>query len=202
MFYAIVMITLAVAYRLVAAVSPSLINFSPLMALTVCGPVYLRDKRLWLIPFGALLISDIVINHHYKTEYGMDWQLSGLLLRYACYGAGIGLGWLVSRRKSWSTLVGGAFAASLIFYLVTNTASWAADPEYAQTLAGWWQALTIGHPEYPPTLFFFRNSLVSDLSFTALFAVVLEYAALRSGQPSLLAAPANAAQPAQPLASV
>jgi hypothetical protein len=44
----------------------------------------------------------------------------------------------------------------------------------------------VGRPEFPPTLFFFRNTLVSDLLFTGMFAVAMEFAALRSGRPSLL----------------
>ena len=46
--------------------------------------------------------------------------------------------------------------------------------------------MTVGHPEYPPTLLFFRNSLASDVFFTAMFAMVMEYQALRKEQPSLL----------------
>jgi hypothetical protein len=57
---------------------------------------------------------------------------------------------------------------------------------YVKTAAGWWQAITVGRPEFPPTLFFFRNTLLSDLLFTGIFAQVMEYAAYRAGQPSLL----------------
>jgi hypothetical protein len=57
---------------------------------------------------------------------------------------------------------------------------------YARSAAGWWQALTVGHPEYYPTIFFFRNSLVSDLLFTGCFALLMEYASLRRGEASLL----------------
>ena len=46
--------------------------------------------------------------------------------------------------------------------------------------------MTVGHPQYYPTLFFFRNTLVSDLLFTACFALAMEYASLRRGEPSLL----------------
>jgi len=68
---------------------------------------------------------------------------------------------------------------------VTNTQSWAGDAFYAKTLAGWWQALTIGHPEYPPTIFFFRNTLFGDLMFTGLFAGIMEWLAHRRAEPSL-----------------
>jgi len=190
MLYALVMTALAVAYRLVAATTLHIPNFSPVMALAFCGAVYLREKWLWVVPFAVLVLSDLFLNHYYLARYDYDWDFAGTLLRYGCYAAALGFGWLVARRKSWSTLFGGALAASFVFYLVTNTAAWAVDETYAGTLAGWWQAITIGHPEYPPTIFFFKNSLISDLSFTALFAVVMEYAALRAGQPNLLVSPA------------
>ncbi len=67
-------------------------------------------------------------------------------------------------------------ASSLLFYLVTNTDSWLGDAGYSHDAAGWWQAMTVGHPEFPPTLYFFRNTLVSDLLFTAVFALAMEYA--------------------------
>jgi len=187
--YALVMTALAVAYRLIAATTLHIPNFSPIMALAFCGAVYLRERWLWAVPFAALILSDLWLNHYYLTRYDYGWEVNGTLLRYGCYAAALGLGWLISRRKSWSTLFGGALAASFVFYLVTNTAAWAVDEAYARTLTGWWQAMTIGHPEYPPTILFFKNSLISDLSFTGLFAVVMEYAALRSGSPNLLAPP-------------
>jgi hypothetical protein len=65
-----------------------------------------------------------------------------------------------------STLVG-----SGLFYLMTNTGSWISTADYAKTLPGWWQALTTGVPGFPPTLLFFRNTLLSDLFFTALFVI-------------------------------
>jgi len=80
----------------------------------------------------------------------------------------------------------GTLGGAVIFYLVTNSHAWWYDLGYAKTTAGWWQAMTVGHPEFPPTLLFFRNSLVSDLFFTAMFAVVMEYQALRQSAPSLL----------------
>jgi hypothetical protein len=47
--------------------------------------------------------------------------------------------------------------------------------------------MTVGLPGFPPTLLFFRNSLVSDLLFTGLFAGAMEVVALRRGEVSLFA---------------
>jgi hypothetical protein len=186
MITAILMIVLAAGYRVVAAWEPSLANFAPLMALTFCGGVYFRDRRLWLVPFAALILSDFFINSWYATQYGYLWTYSGAAVRALCFGVALGLGWLVSRRKNWLNLFSGVLGGAVFFYLVTNTQSWFTDLSYAKTAAGWWQAMTIGHPAFPPTLLFFRNSLASDLFFTAAFVLVMEYRALRFAQPSLL----------------
>lgn len=193
MILALVMLVLAAGWRIVAVWDTSLANFTPLMALTFCGGVYLRDRRLWLVPFAALMLSDLYVDHYYATKYGYTWDLNGAALRLICFAVALGLGQVVSRRKNWLNLFSGALGGAVFFYLATNTGAWLADATYAKTLAGWWQALTVGHPEFSPTLLFFRNSLVSDLAFTGLFVVAMEYAALRKAEPSLLkAAPQRA----------
>jgi hypothetical protein len=131
-------------------------------------------------------VSDVYINWFYAREYGYSWPVSGFVARTACFAAAIGLGAWVARRKSWLALLNGGLLGAVLFYLVTNTQSWWADPFYAKTLAGWWQALTVGHPEFPPTILFFRNTLFGDMMFTGLFASVMEWLAHRKGEPSLL----------------
>jgi len=187
---ALALILLATGYRIVAAWNPDLVNFSPLMALAFCGAVYFRNRWLWLVPFVALSASDLYLDHYHATQFGYTWDLGGVLVRTVCFVAALVLGWMVCRRKNWLTLLAGCIGGSLLFFVATNTASFLGDAYYAKTLAGWAQALTFGHPEFPPTLLFFRNTLVSDLVFTAGFALVMEWSALRAGQPSLLRRPA------------
>jgi hypothetical protein len=67
---------------------------------------------------------------------------------------------------------------AILFYLVTNTASWFNDSEYAKTLAGWIQALTTGRPDVHPTTWeFFRNTLLSGGIFTGLFVGAMKLTA-------------------------
>ena len=183
---AIALILLATGYRIVAAWNPDLVNFSPLMALAFCGGVYFRNRWMWFIPFLALSASDLYLNHYHAVHYGATWDLGGVLVRTVCFAAALLLGWMVARRKNWLNLLAGCLGGALLFYLATNTASFLGDAFYAKTSAGWWQAMTVGHPEFPPTLLFFRNTLASDLLFTGIFVFALESAALRAGQPSLL----------------
>ncbi len=96
-----------------------------------------------------------------------------MLSRYFCFGLILLLGYMVRRQQHYKvlSLLRLTLAGSFLFYLITNTASWILTADYAKTLPGWWQALTIGLPGFPPTLLFFRNTVFSDLFFTALFVV-------------------------------
>ena len=177
------LIVAVAAYRVLSVeVLPGLPNFSPVMAVAFCGAFFLRGVTAWVLPFGALLISDLLLS----VAMGYPLVSGGALAAWACVAAAIGMGrWMVS--KGWvggTALFGGVVANSFLFYLVTNTASWVANPAYVKSAAGWVQALTVGLPGYPPTWMFFRNSLASDLLFSGLIlAVVLVASARREIRP-------------------
>lgn len=173
---ALALIVAAAAYRVGAVFVPDLSNLSPIMALAFCGAAYFERRILWLVPFVALAVSDVWIDRHYATQYGYTWELGGALLRIACFAAALGVGALVARRRTWLNLASGVLGCSVLFYLVSNSAAWLGDAYYARTLAGWWQAMTVGHVEFPPTLWFFRNTLIGDLLFTGVFALVMSRA--------------------------
>lgn len=172
----LVLILVAALWRVAIVFDPSLSNVAPVTALAFCAAAYFSDWRWWLVPFLALLVSDLWLNHYHATQFGYTWSQGEMLLRLACVAAAVGLGRLVARRRSLPMLAAGALASSLLFYLGTNSVSWFADPFYARTAAGWWQAMTIGHPEFPPTLWFFRNTLTGDIVFTGLFVLAHEFA--------------------------
>lgn len=143
-------------------------NFSPLMASALCAAIFLPGWIGLAVPIAALVGSDLLLNLHYGAPIlgtQLLWTLPGYLVAVA-------LGWSLRGRAGLGLVLGGTLAASVFFFLVTNTGSWLGLPAYPQTLAGWVQALTVGLPGYPPTWAFFRNSLISDLLFAALFVVV------------------------------
>lgn len=189
---AIALLVLAAAWRIVALQVPSLLNFGPLMALTFCSAVYFRDKRMWLVPFAALTLSDLYLDYHYASTFNEVWHWPSVAVRLVCFALALPLGRFVAQHKSWLSVLGGTFAGSLIFYVATNTDAWIRDPHYVKNAAGWLQALTVGRPEFPATIWFFRNTLVSDLVFTGIFAAAMELAAFRAGHESLFAKRARA----------
>ncbi len=141
-------------------------NFSAAYAIAFCGAVYFTGAMAWWLPLGTLLITDIALNVFYYHEP----VFSGyMLVKMLGFAAIIALGKLFSARDGWFKLLGGGLLGAILFYLISNTASWIYNAGYAKTFLGWWQALTTGLPGFPPTWEFFRSTLMSMGLFTALF---------------------------------
>jgi len=143
-------------------------NFSAIYAFAFCAGAFFPGALAWWLPLGTMLASDVALNVFYYHMAPLGFYL---ILNYAVYAVLIGLGrWLGRRAPFWKLFLGGLLGA-VIFYLVTNTLAWLQDPAYVKTIAGWIQALTVGHPEIHPTTWeMFRNTLSSGGLFTALFA--------------------------------
>jgi hypothetical protein len=185
MLAALILIIAVTLYRICYALAGSpgaWANFSPLAAILLCSAAYLPRKIILLAGLGPLVIADFILNAHYHAPM-VD---TGMLSRYFCFGLILILGYIVRKQQHLKLLFlfSSTLAGSCLFYLITNTATWMSTPDYAKTMPGWWQALTIGVPGFPPTLFFFRNTLLSDLFFTALFVVTQ---AILSRSPSRMA---------------
>jgi hypothetical protein len=143
-------------------------NFSAATALAFCAGAFFAGAMAWWLPLGVMLATDVVLNVFYYHTAPLGFYL---LLNYAVYAALIGLGRWLGQRAPFLKLLFGGLAGAVIFYLVTNTLAWLQDPAYVKTIAGWIQALTLGHPEIHPTTWeMFRNTLLSGGLFTALFA--------------------------------
>ena len=178
MIPAFLLIVAAVAYRIVTGLAITsgttwLSNFAPMAAIALCGAAFFPARYKFTVPLVALLISDVVLNMHYGFSLFSPFVASHYL-GFALVG---GLGLLLQNRASLKTLLPASFAASLIFYVVTNIVSWAFDPGYVKNFGGLLQALTVGLPAYSatPTWMFFRNSVVSDLLFTGLFVLCMHW---------------------------
>ncbi len=165
----IIMFIAVVLYRILAgywgAEYSWLLNFSPLAAVALCGPLVFPRCVALILPLAILLVSDLVLNAH----FGAALITGEMLARYGALAFVALLGLRLRECRRVGTFLLASLAGSTGFYLITNTVSWLTDPGYVKTVAGWCQALTVGLPGYLPTWTFFRNSLVSDLCFTLVF---------------------------------
>lgn len=180
MISALLLVICVVAYRVAAGLlihsgaAPWLSNFAPLAAIALCCAAYLPRRYKFSLPFATLLLSDVILDLHYGAQF-FTWHILGHYFALALVAA---LGWSVQNRASLKTMLSASMLSSVVFYVVTNAFSWASDPGYVKNFVGFIQALTVGLPQYnaTPTWMFFRNSLVSDLIFTAVFVLLMRAA--------------------------
>lgn len=173
---ALVLIILAALTRLL----PHPHNFTPIAAIGLFGAaVFERRWLMFLVPFGALFLSDLFINNVVYAEYqnGFAWYTS--LWIYAAFAAVIAVGYLLLRKKaSTGNIVGASLSASVIFFLVTNFSVWLESGMYPKTTAGLAACYAAGWP-------FFGNTLLGDLFFSAVlfggYAWANKALGLRSG---------------------
>jgi len=151
-------------------------NFSAAYALAFCAGVYFAGRMAWWLPLATLVATDVGLDLYYLH---LGWKVFDLpvlkyqLINYVAYVFLIWFGRKFNPRASFLALLGGGILGALLFYLVTNTASWFfnpfRNPEYTKNFIGWLTALTKGTAGWPQTWEFFRNTLLSGGLFTGLF---------------------------------
>lgn len=139
-----ILILIGVCTRLV----PHPPNVTPITALALYSGVYLDKRLAWVVPLGALLISDAFLGFYPTVGY-----VYGSFLVIAALGV-----WLRNHlhvgRTAAATLLGSTF-----FYVVTCYGSWRHGGVIGDTFA---ENLIISLP-------FYRNMLIGDLAYVGLF---------------------------------
>lgn len=134
-------------------VLPHPANFAPIGAIALFGGTYLNKKVALVLPIAAMVVSDFFI--------GFD-SLSSRLTVYGSFLL-IGLiGLLVRKRKNVWTILSGSLAGSVIFYLITNFAYLYEPTMYTHN----WEGIIASYINAIP---FFRNTVLGDLFYTAVF---------------------------------
>lgn len=123
-------------------------NFTPIAAIALFGGAHLDRKRwAFAVPLAAMLLSDLVL----QILFG--WGLHGQLpIVYATFAGIVCLGLAVRDRRRPLPVAGAALGASLLLYLTTNFAVWAAGSLYPRTVAGLLACYTAGLPFLAPTI--------------------------------------------------
>ncbi len=134
-------------------------NFTPIGAIALFGGAYFTQKWLaFVIPLGALLLSDALIGFH-----GSMFAVYGSFVLIVAMGMGM------LKKVTAGKVVVSAFLSSALFFLITNFAVWyGADAFYPQTMAGLGACYLAGLQFYQQTFFgnLFLNTVMGDLFFT------------------------------------
>jgi hypothetical protein len=159
-------------------------NFSAAYAIVFCAGLYVPGVAGWIIPLAVLAGTDLLISLVFYPQF-FSWTHFFLdqSPNYIAYAGLIALGRSVGRRRPWWLLLAGGMVGAVLFYLVTNTASWLILP-YPKTWAGWIQAMTNGMPGHAQTWEFFRNTLSSGGLFTGLFVGAMKLTEAEEPEPA------------------
>jgi hypothetical protein len=150
-------------------------NFSAAYALCFCAGLYLPRRLAWTVPFGVMLLTDLLLSfvYYHARDYSLAAFIRDQAPNYAAYAALIWLGCAVGGKRSFAALLSAGILGAILFYLISNTGCWL-TMGYEKTLAGWIRALTTGMPGYPPTWEFFRGTLLSGGLFSGLFVAAMK----------------------------
>ena len=145
------LIGLCVAARMLPHVS----NFSPVAAAALfAGAMLGRRPLALLMPVAALLIGDFTLGFY-------DGRVMAVV--YAALALPALIGMMARSYRPWFIAIGGALAASLIFFITTNFAVWAFGGMYSLDGAGLLQCYTAALP-------FVKYTVAGDLFWSvALF---------------------------------
>jgi hypothetical protein len=148
-FLALVTLILAAAATRLLPHPP---NMTSLSAVALFGGAYFADKRLaFLVPLGALFLSDLVLGFYAHMEVV---YLAFLLV--VCIGL-----WL-QRHRNLYAIAGASVMSSVVFFLVTNFVGFHIHGGlYPMTSDGMIASYVAAIP-------FFRNTVVGDLLYTAI----------------------------------
>lgn len=148
----VLVVTGIILFAAVMRLVPHYPNFTPIAAIALFGGAQMGRKWLaFFVPLFALFISDLLIGFH------------GFMVPvYISFALVVLLGNLMKNNIKIATVLGGAVASSLIFFLITNFAVWAGSPYYPQTFSGLMQSYMMAIP-------FFHSSLLGDLFYSSVF---------------------------------
>lgn len=155
-----------VAIAIFSRLLPHPPNFTALGAASLFAGAVLADRRLaFIVPLLTLWLSDLVLNNVIYSQYyeGFVWAGEGVIWSYLAFALIVLMGRMAQVSRSVSRVVGGSFAAALLFFVLSNFGVWMSGTMYPMTMEGLLACYTAAIP-------FFGYSVAGNLFFAvALF---------------------------------
>src|SRR4029450_8111947 len=100
-------------------------NFSRMAASCLCSAACLPRRWAIVLPFAALLGTDLVLNWHYAQSMNQGFHLINVMLvaKTIAFIAIAAFGWQLRGQARARVLIPTAIGSSIFFYIITNTAS-------------------------------------------------------------------------------
>ncbi len=148
-------------------------NFTPIGAMALFGGAYFSKRwQAFLIPLGALFISDIAINFIVYQKFVLFHSM--WLGVYGSFGLIVGLGVIILKKINAKNVILASISASFLFYLISNFGVWVVDPInlYPNSETGLLTCYSAGLPYLLGTIF-------GDFFYSAVFFTTFELAQSR-----------------------
>ena len=146
---AYIFLALAIAVRFL----PHAWHFTPLGAALLFFGSRQPKKHLWAA-VGIATVADVLLTL-YVYHLPLGWEL---LASTSYYVIALFIGTFLKDNADLVKVTGASFAGSIVFFVISNFATWAAYTMYPHTLAGLATCYAMAIP-------FFRNTLIGDLAF-------------------------------------
>jgi hypothetical protein len=153
MKYKYVFISILIVVIAFSRLVPHPLNFTPIGALGLFAGAYFVDKRAWLIPLCALLLSDFIIGFYNPVSMlfvYLGFALSVFIGRYALY-----------EKRTAFRLGGAALSSATLFFIVSNFGTWLTGMLYPMSLSGLIECYIMAIP-------FYGNTLLGDIFYVAI----------------------------------
>ncbi len=159
------LLIIAILMILAAALSRLVLyphNFSPIIGMAIFGGAVIKDKRLaFALPLLAMFLSDVLFEAFNVAPGFWGW---GQLLHYVIY-AGITCFGFLLKKINVINVAGFSIAASLIFFLLSNSVFFLTDNPvyhtYPQSFSGYFDCLAGGLP-------FLKTGVIADLVYSTI----------------------------------
>jgi hypothetical protein len=155
----LILITIGVVSRLL----PHLPNFTALGALSLFAGFYFKKAASFIIPFAAMIISDIFIGLY-------DFKLAVFV--YLSIFISVIFGIWLKKRKTWYNVISFSVFSAVSFFLITNFAVWLFTPWYSRTFSGLVLCYFMGLP-------FLKNHILANVFYAGAFFAAYELVLFR-----------------------
>lgn len=166
--FTITLIAIATACKFFFGPDITWSGFSPVIAIALFSGFIIKQKDTsFLLPLLALLASDAIIQLLYSSgQFDYPGFYTGQWKNYAVLLLSTLLGWGL-KGKNLFAIFGGALAAAVLYFLVSNFMVWNNSGEafYPRTFSG----LMLCYEAAVP---FFKNSLVATILFVPVIALI------------------------------
>ena len=153
-------VTVAILVAAISRILPHIPNFTPVAAMALFGGAFMTDKKFaFIIPLLAMFVSDCALQA--ISGYGFH---NTMLFVYGSFAITVGLGFLLRESNSIGKTVLLSVLSSVIFFLLTNFATWWLEgtngaPLYEHTAQGLVKCFVAAIP-------FYSYTFLGDLFYT------------------------------------